>query len=142
VKLSRQGADGVDASEVYFLDSKTFQSHLGGFVVVGDYIYGGNGHHLGFPTCIELVTGKIVWGGDIRNEGRGSAAVAYADGSLYFRYENGTVILIEATPTGYKEKGQFAIPDVKKPSWPHPVVAGGRLYLREQDALYVYDVKG
>ncbi|HET8647452.1 MAG TPA: hypothetical protein VFO85_18280, partial [Vicinamibacteria bacterium] len=55
--------------------------------------------------------------------------------------QNGVVMLIEATPTAYREKGSFTIPDVSKPSWPHPVVAGGRLYLREQDTLYVYDVK-
>lgn len=141
LKLART-ADGVLASEVYSLDNKTFQNHHGGFVVIGDYLYGGNGHRLGFPTCLEFATGKVAWGGDIRNEGRGSAAVAYADGHLYFRYEDGTVILIEATPTGYKPKGHFSIPNVKKPSWPHPVIAGGRLYLREQNDLYVYDVKG
>ena len=73
--------------------------------------------------------------------GTGSAAVAYADGNLYFRYQNGEVILIEATPTGYKEKGSFTIPGVTGPSWPHPVIAGGRLYLREQDALLAYDVR-
>jgi len=141
LKLQKQG-DGVQASEVYFLDSKTFQNHHGGFVLVGDYIYGGHGHRAGFPIAVEFATGKVAWGGDIRNEGRGSAAVAYADGHVYLRYEDGTVILVEATPTGYKPKGSFTIPNVKNPSWSHPVVAGGRLYLREQDTLYVYDVKG
>jgi hypothetical protein len=67
--------------------------------------------------------------------------VTYADGHLYFRYQNGVVMLIEATPAAYREKGSFTIPGVDKPSWPHPVVVGGRLYLREQDALYVYDVR-
>jgi len=141
LKLAKAG-DGVSATESYFLDSKTFQSHHGGFVLLGDYIYGGNGHRLGFPTCIELATGKITWGGNIRNDGQGSAAIAFADGHLYFRYENGVVLMIEATPEGYREKGSLTIPNVKKPSWPHPVVAGGRLYLREQDSLYVYDLKG
>jgi outer membrane protein assembly factor BamB len=134
-------AGGVAAKEVYFLEPKTFQNHHGGFVLVGDYIYGGHGHNKGFPICIELATGKVVWGGDTRNEGTGSAAVVYADGNLYFRYQNGLMVLIEATPTAYTEKGSFSIPDVKNPSWPHPVVVGGRLYLREQDTLYVYDVK-
>ena len=134
-------AGGVDAKEVYFLDSKTFQNHHGGFVLVGDHIYGGHGHNKGFPICIEMATGKVVWGGDTRNAGTGSAAVVYADGNLYFRYQNGLMVLIEATPAGYAEKGSFSIPDVASPSWPHPVVVGGRLYLREQDNLYVYDVK-
>jgi outer membrane protein assembly factor BamB len=88
-----------------------------------------------------MATGKVVWGGDTRNAGTGSAAVVYADGNLYFRYQNGVVVLIEATPAGYSEKGSFSIPGVANPSWPHPVVVGGRLYLREQDNLFVYDVK-
>ena len=142
LKLQKQG-DGVQASEVYFLDNRTFQNHHGGFVLVGDHIYGGHGHRNGFPIAIEFATGKVVWGGEgTRAEGRGSAAVAYADGHVYMRYEDGVVILVEATPTGYKPKGSFTIPNVTRPSWPHPVVAGGRLYLREQDTLYVYDVKG
>jgi outer membrane protein assembly factor BamB len=65
----------------------------------------------------------------------------YADGRLYFRYENGVVVLIEATPTGYAEKGSFAIPDVRDPSWAHLSIADGRLYVREQDNLYCYDIR-
>ena len=140
LKLVRSG-DGLTAQEVYFLDAKTLQSHHGGLVLVGDHIYGGHGHNKGFPICVEMATGKVVWGGDIRNAGTGSAAVMFADGHLYFRYQNGLVVLIEATPAGYREKGSFTIPEVKNPSWPHPVIAGGRLYLREQDALYCYDVR-
>jgi outer membrane protein assembly factor BamB len=140
VELSKAG-DGIQAKELYFLDPKTFQNHHGGFVLVGNQVYGGHGHRKGFPICIEFTTGKVLWGGDVRNAGSGSAAVAYADGNLYFRYENGLVVLIRATPEGYQEKGSFTIPGVKDPSWSHPVIAGGRLYLREQDALYAYDVK-
>jgi outer membrane protein assembly factor BamB len=134
-------AQGVDAQEVYFLEARTLQNHHGGLVLVGDHVYGGHGHNRGFPIAVELATGKVAWGGDIRNAGTGSAAVTYADGHLYFRYQNGVVILIEATPAGYKEKGSFTIPDVNNPSWPAPVVSGGRLYLREQDTLYAYDVR-
>lgn len=141
VKLAAAGNGGVSASEVYFLDPKTFQNHHGGFVLVGDHVYAGHGHNKGFPICLELMTGKVAWGGDIRNEGTGSAAVVYADGNLVFRYQNGVVILVEASPAGYKEKGSFTIPNPNTLSWPHPVVVGGRLYLREQDTLYVYDVK-
>jgi outer membrane protein assembly factor BamB len=140
VKLSKSG-DGVSAQEVYFLDGRTFQNHHGGMVLVGDHVYGGHGQSKGFPIAIELATGKVAWGGDIRNPGSGSAAVTYADGHLYFRYQDGVMVLIEATPDGYKEKGSFEIPDVDNPSWSHPVVLDGRLYLREQDTLNVYDVK-
>jgi outer membrane protein assembly factor BamB len=140
LQLAKAG-DGVAAREVYFLEPGTLQNHHGGLVLVGDHVYAGQGHGKGFPICVELKSGKVAWGGDIRNAGTGSAAVVYADGNLVFRYQNGTVVLIEATPTGYKEKGSFAIPGVKDPSWSHPVVLDGILYLREQDTLYAYDVK-
>lgn len=139
LRLSK-AAQGVAAQEVYFLDPKTLQNHHGGLVLVGDHLYGGHGHNRGLPICLELATGRVAWGGEQRNAGSGSAAVAYADGRLYFRYQNGVVILIEATPQGYREKGSFTIPGVSKPSWPHPVISGGKLYLREQDTLYVYDI--
>jgi outer membrane protein assembly factor BamB len=143
LKLAKAG-DGVTAQEVYFLPAKSFQNHHGGFVLIGDHIYGGHGHNKGFPVCVELSTGKVVWGGDgsdVQAPGTGSAAVTAADGHLYFRYQNGKMALIEATPQGYKQKGLFDIPNVDGPSWSLPVVAGGKLYLREQDNLYVYDVK-
>jgi outer membrane protein assembly factor BamB len=141
VELSGSAAAGVQAREVYFLEPKTFQNHHGGMLLVGNHVYAGNGHNRGFPIALEFATGKVAWGGDIRNAGTGSAAVAYADGHLYFRYQNGVVMLIQATPEGYREKGSFTLPDVVKPSWSHPVIVGGRLYLREQDTLYVYDVR-
>jgi len=64
-----------------------------------------------------------------------------ADGHLYFRYQNGVMKLIEASPEGYRETGSFTIPGVRKPSWSHPVIHGGKLYLREQDKLLVYDLR-
>jgi outer membrane protein assembly factor BamB len=141
VELTKSADAGVVAREVYFVGAKTFQNHHGGMVLVGNHVYGGNGQSKGFPTCLEFTTGKLAWGGDIRNAGSGSAAVVYADGHLYFRYQNGVVMLIQATPEGYREKGSFTIPGVEKPSWSHPVVVGGRLYLREQDTLYVHDLR-
>jgi outer membrane protein assembly factor BamB len=108
-------------------------------ILDGGHVYTGTGHNKGFPLAVEMASGKVVWGPE-RNAGQNSAAVTYADGHLYFRYQNGVMVLIEATPDGYREKGSFEIPDVDAPSWAHPVVAGGRLYLREQDRLYVYDV--
>jgi len=141
VELRKTADGGVAASELYFLEAKTLQNHHGGLVLVGNHLYGGNGQRKGFPICVEFTTGKVVWGGNIRNAGTGSAAVVYADGNLYFRYENGVVVLIQATPEGYRERGTLTIPDVRQPSWPHPVVLDGKLYLREQDTLYCYDVR-
>jgi outer membrane protein assembly factor BamB len=138
LKLERTG-DGVKAEEVYFLPGKDFQNHHGGMILLGDYLYAGHGHNDGKPTCLEWKTGKRIWR---HNHGPGteSAAVAYADGNLYFRFQNGVMALIGATPQDYQEKGQFKIPDVEQPSWSHPVILGGRMYLREQDTLYCYDI--
>jgi outer membrane protein assembly factor BamB len=140
LELERAG-DGVKARERYFLGPKTLQNHHGGLVLVGDYIYAGHGHNKGFPICVELETGRVAWGGNIRNEGTDSATVIYADGRIYYRYQNGVILLVEASPTGYVEKGMLEIPNVRDPSWPHLALADGHLYVREQDTLYCYDVR-
>jgi outer membrane protein assembly factor BamB len=142
LKLVRSG-NGIEVQEVYFLSANQLQNHHGGLVLVDDYIYGGQGHNNGIPICIELKTGKVKWGGK-RGPGSGSAAVVYADKQLYFRYEDGLMALIQASPKGYKLDGKFKIPPVPgaDKSWAHPVVAGGKLYLREQDSLFVYNVQG
>jgi outer membrane protein assembly factor BamB len=133
--------DGVEAREVYYLPPQKLQNHHGGLILVGDYIYGGQGHNQGFPICVELKNGRVVWRKD-RGPGTGSAAVAYADRNLYFRYENGVMALIGATPTGYVLKGSFHLPEeTGTPSWQHPVLANGKLYLRGQNVLLCYDVK-
>ncbi|WP_166825072.1 outer membrane protein assembly factor BamB family protein [Thalassoroseus pseudoceratinae] len=139
LKIVRDG-DGLRAEEQYFLDSKTFQNHHGGMVLVGDYIYCGHGHNKGFPMCLELETGKVMWD-SVRGPGSGSAAVVFADGNLYFRYENGVMALIEATPEEYRLQGSFELAAVHGKSWPHPVIHEGRLYLRDQQSLMCYDIR-
>ncbi|MDX1502343.1 MAG: PQQ-binding-like beta-propeller repeat protein [Thermoanaerobaculia bacterium] len=133
------GDGGWTAREVYFLPGNELQNHHGGMVWVDDHVYTGTGHNKGLPVAVEVATGKTAWGPE-RNDGRDSAAIALADGRLYFRYQNGLMILIEATPEAYREHGSFEIPEVRDPSWSHPVIADGRLYLREQDHLFVYDL--
>ena len=138
LKLSSDGAGGVKAEEQYFLDSKQLQNHHGGMVMVGDYIYCGHNHNSGFPICVEWKTGDIQWMD--RGPGSGSAAVLYADGHLIYRYQNGTVALIEATPDDYHLKGTFQPEYQEGKTWAHPVIVDGKLYLREQDKLMCYDV--
>ena len=119
--------------------SKVMKNHHGGVIKVGDYVYGysdGKGW-----TCQDFKTGEAKWQ---EKEKLGKGSIAYADGRFYLRQEasKGTVALIEASPDGYKEHGRFNQPDrSSKNSWPHPVIAGGRLYLRDQDLLLCYDVK-
>ena len=71
----------------------------------------------------------------------GPLAVAYPDGRLYMLSEDNVVGAAEVTPKGYRETGRFSIPDQGLPSWAHPVVSGGRLYIRNQKTLAVYDIK-
>ncbi|HET6278245.1 MAG TPA: PQQ-binding-like beta-propeller repeat protein [Candidatus Polarisedimenticolia bacterium] len=139
VKIVR-GEEGFEAREVYFLDANTMQNHHGGLILHDGTVFAGTGHNKGFPIAVDFMTGKVAWG-PAENEGRNSAAITYADGRIYFRYQDGRMILVEATAKEYRERGSFVIPDVEKESWSHPVIVDGKLYLREQDRLYCYDVK-
>jgi outer membrane protein assembly factor BamB len=125
--------DAPGYQEVYF-KKKALDNHHGGVVLVGDHVYGTTSQVL---ACVELKTGEQKWSD--RSVGKGS--IAAADGMLYVRGEKGTVALVEATPAGYKERGRFDQPDRSKwPAWPHPVIAHGKLYLRDDDVLLCYDV--
>jgi hypothetical protein len=76
-----------------------------------------------------------------RDRSVGKGSVTYADGNLYIQGENNTVGLAAASPSSYQEKGRFSIADKGLPSWSHPVISGGRLYVRNQDSLVAYDIK-
>jgi len=120
------------AQEIWF--TKDMRNHHSSSVLIGDYLYGFSSAIL---TAIKFDTGEIAW----RDRSVGKGSLVYADGHLYCFSENGVVGLVEATPTGYKEKGRFRIPQDQLPTWTHPVVAGGRLYLRDQDTIYAFDVR-
>lgn len=138
LRLSKT-ADGVAAKEVYFLNGGKMQNHHGGMVLLGDYVYCGKGHNQGFPVCLELKTGKFAWEGG-RGPGQGSAAVMEAEGNLYFRYQNGIVALIEATPKKYVLKSTFKTATTNGEGWPHPVIVDRQLFLRDQGDLLCYDI--
>ena len=130
-------ADGKFSAEQVYAN-KVMTNHHGGVVRVGDHLYGFSDNK-GW-TCQDFKTGKAVWQ---EKSKLGKGSLVYADGMLYLRAEagKGTVAIIEATPEGYREQGRFDPPDRSdKNSWPHPVVVGGRLYLRDQDVLLCYDV--
>ena len=120
------------AQEIWF--SKEMRNHHSSSVLIGDHLYGFSGSIL---TAMKFDTGETAW--KDRSVGKGS--LVYADGNLYLFSEGGVVGLVEATPTGYKEKGRFKIQQGSLPTWTHPVVAGGRLYLRDQDTIYAFDVR-
>lgn len=120
------------AQEIWF--TKDMRNHHSSSVLIGDYLYGFSSSIL---TAMRFDTGEIAW----RDRSVGKGALVFADGHLYCFSEKGVVGLVEATPTGYKEKGRFSIAQGNLPTWTHPVVVGGRLYIRDQDTIYAYDVR-
>lgn len=130
--------NGVSAEQVYF--ERDLPNSLGGQVLVGNTLYGTNPEG---PVAADFATGKILW----RAQDTGPGAVFYADGRLYFHYENGDVALVEASPEAYREKGRFTPSgqpkrrDSRERAWSYPVVANGRLYIRDLDNLWSYDVR-
>lgn len=137
-KMVRIGPDNK-VTTVY--ENKEMKNHHGGVVLVGDHVYG----H-GDPTwvCQNFKTGEAIW----NHRGFGKGAVGSADGMLYCLEEGtGTVALVEASPKGWREHGRFKLdPQTRIRSsrgriWTHPVISNGKLYLRDQDLIYCYDVK-
>jgi outer membrane protein assembly factor BamB len=129
--------DGMDAEELYF-ESK-LPTAIGGVVKLGDYLYGTTGQAM---LCVDFATGKVKW----EERGIGTASLCFADGRLYLHGENGEAALVEPSPDGYREKGRFTPPDqperkgqMEKP-WAYPVVANGRLYLRDHGRVWCYGV--
>src|SRR5687768_16077856 len=131
VDLTAQNGE-VRAKEVYFTNN--MRNHHGGIVLVDGYLYGFNDSIL---ICLDFATGKMMW----RDRSVGKGSVTFADGSLYIQGEDNVMGLADATPSGYREKGRFRIPDRGLPSWAHPVISDGRLYVRNQDTVRVYDIK-
>ena len=135
-----KSGDGLAARERYWKTNAELQNHHGGIVTRGKFAYFGNKHNKGFPTCIRIEDGEVMWGGRMRGPGNGSAAVTLVGDQLIFRYQDGVVAFIRATPDAYELLGQFT-PDYQEgKSWSHPVVVDGVMYLREQDVLMAYDV--
>ena len=135
----RPGPQGtVTVEEVYGLKPDLANKH-GGVVLVGDHLYGGSDDQP-IPFCAELATGKIAW--KQRGSGKNSMAIAAADGHLYIRYADGTLSLVKADPAAYAEVASFQVPGSGgRPSWAHPVIADGRLYLREGDSILCYEIR-
>jgi outer membrane protein assembly factor BamB len=120
------------AQEIYF--TKEMRNHHSSSVLIGDLLYGFSSAIL---TAMKFDTGEVVW----RDRSVGKGSLVFADGHLYCFSENGVVGLVEAAPEGYKEKGRFRIEQGSLPTWSHPVVVGGRLYIRDQDTIYAYDIR-
>jgi outer membrane protein assembly factor BamB len=141
VRLKPEGG-GVAAEQVYF--TRGLPNGIGGAVLVGDHIYGTEAG--GKLVAAEFTTGKVKW----QAQSLGWSSVAYADGHLYLHGVNGDFALVEATPEGYREKGRFTPPNQPKKkqvgqfpemAFAYPVIANGRLFIRDLGTLWAYDIK-
>ena len=141
VKLSKDADGSVKAEEVYA--TTDMQNHHGGMILLDGYLYGASGGNEGGAlVCLDFKTGKVMWDQRESAGRRAKGSLALADGRLYYRMENGTVVLIEPSPKQYIERGRFEQPDRSSaPAWAHPVIANGKLYISDQDVLLCYDVK-
>jgi outer membrane protein assembly factor BamB len=140
VKLNKDADGKIVPEEVYF--SKRMQNHHGGMVVVDGALYGANGGNGGGNLiCLDFQTGDVLW--DQRGNSRVTkGSIALADGRIYYRLEDGTMLLIEPNKKEYLERGRFKQPDrSRSPAWAHPVIANGKLYIRDQDVLLCYDIQ-
>jgi outer membrane protein assembly factor BamB len=131
IELAPDG-QGVTVKEVYF--DKALNPSIGGAVLIGGYLYGSSGNAI---FCADFATGKVKW----KEKSIGQSSLCYADGRIYARSFDTEVALIEPNPDAYREHGRFAQPDRSKiKAWPHPIVANGAMYLRDQGVLLCYDV--
>jgi outer membrane protein assembly factor BamB len=126
-------AGEVTVQQVYLKTG--LKAFHGGAVKVGDHVYGTGGSGL---VCLDFKTGDVKW----RHRSIGPGSLLVAGGRIYLRNARGDVALVQATPEGYREKGRLAQPKRSKyPTFAHPVVAGGRLYLRDEGMMFCYDVR-
>ncbi|MBN1806682.1 MAG: PQQ-like beta-propeller repeat protein [Sedimentisphaerales bacterium] len=141
VKLSKAADGVVKAEEVY--STSEMQNHHGGIILLDGYLYGASGGNEGGAlVCLDFQSGKVMWDQRESAGRRAKGSVALADGRLYYRMEDGTMLLIEPDPKQYIEHGRFEQPDRSRaPAWAHPVIANGKLYISDQDVLLCYDIK-
>jgi outer membrane protein assembly factor BamB len=133
LQLAATENGGVDAKPIYH--TRLMNSHFGGMVYLGGYVYGASGDVL---TCFSLERNEVVW----HDRSVGKCTITYADGNLYVRSESGPIALVEATADGYHLKGKFMPPTSGNGrAWAYPVVAAGRLFLRDEDGLACYSLR-
>lgn len=122
----------VTARQVYF--TREMRNHHATSVLIGDHLYGFSDSIL---TAMRFDNGQVAW----RDRSVGKGSVVFADDRLYLYSEQGVVGLAEANPTAYREHGRFQIRPGSAPTWSHPIVSNGKLFIRDQDNIYAFDVR-
>ena len=133
-------ADDLSTASLIWVDS-VLDTHHGGVVKVGDYIYGSNWVHnrMGNWVCLDWKTGKVQYETEWKNKG----SIIAADGMLYcYEEKDGFIALVEANPKEFKIISQFQVPKGQGSCWAHPVINDGILYLRRGKAVMAFNIKG
>ena len=136
IGLTRAG-DKFNVKELYWRPK--LKNKHGGVIRVGKYLYGDQDDG-GQIWCAEADTGTVKWNRADGAKGSGSASMCYADGMLYVRFHNGYVSLVDGSPQAYKLVSTFKVPNGTGECWAHPVVVGGKFYVREKETIWCYDV--
>ena len=131
LSLEKTGGS-ISASEIYF--SRDMRNHYSSSILIDGFLYGYSSRIL---TAMNFKTGEVAW----RDRSVGKGQIIHADGRLYILGEDGVVGLVEPNPGEYREISRFEIGTGGHPTWTLPVISGGKLYLRDQNQLYVFDIK-
>lgn len=124
-------ADGkATVREVW--NNRVMKNHFSSSVLYEGHIYGFDNASL---KCIVAETGEQKW----VQRGYGKGSLIIADSLLYILSDQGQLILAEATPAGFQEKGKVKVMEGK--TWTSPVLSHGRIYLRDDDEMIVLDVR-
>ena len=132
LELTPGGPHSMSARQIYF--TPEMKNHHASSVLVGEHLYGFNDSIL---TAMQFDTGTVAW----RHRSVGKGSVIFADDRLYLYSENGVIGLAEANPAAYREHGRFQIQMGSLPTWSHPIVSNGKLFIRDEDTIYAYDIR-
>ena len=131
---SKQQADGKFSVEQVW-KTELLDNHHGGVILLNGYLYG-SGHNARGWFCLDFNTGSKIW------QAQGKGSLTYADGRLYCLDERGKMSLVKASAESWDEISSFNPPKGGRGSfWAHPVVCGGRLYVRHSDKLFAYNIR-
>ncbi len=143
IKISKAEDGKYTAEKVY--SNRNMKNSIGGFVLHDNHIFG-TSERRGW-VCQDFMTGKIAWY-QRANKSVGDGSLILADGQLYLYGEKTSeVSLIEASTEKWLQKGRFALPKSSQnipasgKNWTRPVIADGKLYLRDQELLFCYQIQ-
>lgn len=132
IKLKKTG-NNITTEKVW--ETTLMDNYHGGVVLYNGYLYGSGSEPRAW-YCLDFLTGKQMW------KTNGAGSLTCADGMIYLCDEKGSMKLVKASPDKFGKTGEFKMPKGGEgPYWAHPVVCGGRLYLRHADAIFVYDIR-